>query len=471
MNRTSIQSSGLTLFGFILGALNTLVLYTRLVGVEQYGTIAFILASATLISPFISLGMPQGLLRFYGTITPVQRSRLLGFAILAISLISSILFGVVYFFNEWLGQYSEAINNLSLYESITILAIALSMGVFELGFALAKLQFKPRFGVFLKEIYPRLLITLYLIHLIWYDFNWRPFILFLLISYLTRELLIWITALKISGILPSFNFKGLRLNKILSYSFLVLLGSSLSLFFLEVDKVMLFELMTASEVANYTVAVFIATTVAIPFRGYLPLYGPKTARSYHLDSNSFHVADELKSAKDQILDLSSLIVLLLLAALPLIHLVLPVEFEKGLDLIPILIFAKFIDAISGLTIPLFQYSKFYSKYLVLSILMFALLVLTNVWMIPLYGLKGAAFATALTFCVFSTLKHWFAWRWFRISLVSRDYFWPVISIVLSSLAWILIEAFAIYVSIGLLAIFLIHLNQRGKLREFIKSLI
>ena len=471
MNRTSIQSSGLTLFGFILGALNTLVLYTRLVGVEQYGTIAFILASATLISPFISLGMPQGLLRFYGTITPVQRSRLLGFAILAISLISSILFGVVYFFNEWLGQYSEAINNLSLYESITILAIALSMGVFELGFALAKLQFKPRFGVFLKEIYPRLLITLYLIHLIWYDFNWRPFILFLLISYLTRALLIWITALKISGISPSFNFKGLKWNKILSYSFLVLLGSSLSLFFLEVDKVMLFELMTASEVANYTVAVFIATTVAIPFRGYLPLYGPKTARSYHLDSNSFHVADELKSANDQILDLSSLIVLLLLAALPLIQLVLPVEFEKGLDLIPILIFANFIDAISGLTIPLFQYSKFYSKYLVLSILMFALLVLTNVWMIPLYGLKGAAFATALTFCVFSTLKHWFAWRWFRISLVSRDYFWPVISIVLSSLAWILIEAFAIYVSIGLLAIFLIHLNQRGKLREFIKSLI
>ena len=471
MNRTSIQSSGLTLFGFILGALNTLVLYTRLVGVEQYGTIAFILASATLISPFISLGMPQGLLRFYGTITPVQRSRLLGFAILAISLISSILFGVVYFFNEWLGQYSEAINNLSLYESITILAIALSMGVFELGFALAKLQFKPRFGVFLKEIYPRLLITLYLIHLIWYDFNWRPFILFLLISYLTRALLIWITALKISGISPSFNFKGLKWNKILSYSFLVLLGSSLSLFFLEVDKVMLFELMTASEVANYTVAVFIATTVAIPFRGYLPLYGPKTARSYHRDSNSFHVADELKSANDQILDLSSLIVLLLLAALPLIQLFLPAEFKKGLDLIPILIFAKFIDAISGLTIPLFQYSKFYSKYLVLSILMFALLVLTNVWMIPLYGLKGAAFATALTFCVFSTLKHWFAWRWFRISLVSRDYFWPVISIVLSSLAWILIEAFAIYVSIGLLAIFLIHLNQRGKLREFIKSLI
>lgn len=471
MNRTSIQSSGLTLFGFILGALNTLVLYTRLVGVEQYGTIAFILASATLISPFISLGMPQGLLRFYDSITPVERPRLLGFAILAITLISSILFSVVYFFHGWLGQYSEAVNNLSLYESITILAIALSMGVFELGFALAKLQFKPRFGVFLKEVYPRLLITLYLIHLIWSDFNWSGFILFLLMSYLTRALLIWITALKISGILPSFNFKGLRLNTILSYSLLVLLGSSLSLFFLEVDKVMLFELMTASEVANYTVAVFIATTVAIPFRGFLPLYGPKTARSYHQDSNSFPIADELKSANDQILDLSSLIVLLLLAVLPLIQFVLPTEFEKGLDLIPILIFAKFIEAISGLTTPLFQYSKLYSKYLVLSILMFALLVLTNLWLIPLYGLKGAAFATALTFCVFSTLKHWFAWRWFRIALVSRDYFWPIIAIILSSLAWILIEALAIYVSIGLLAIFLIHLNQKGKLRELFKSLI
>ncbi len=471
MNRTSIHSSGLTLVGFILGALNTLVLYTRLVGVEQYGTIAFILASATLISPFISLGMPQGLLRFYDSLTPMERPRLLGFAILAISLITLILFGVVYFFHEWLGQYSEAINDLSLDESMTVLAIALSMGLFELGFALAKLQFKPRVGVFLKEVYPRLLITLYLVHLYWSDFNWRSFILFLLISYLTRALFIWVIALRISGVTPSFGFKGLKLNAIISYSLLVLLGSSLSLFFLEVDKVMLFELMTATEVANYTVAVFIATTVAIPFRGYLPLYGPKIARSYHADGFSFHVANELKSANDQILDLSSLIVLLLLAGFPLIQLVLPASFEKGLELIPILIFAKFIDAISGLTTPLFQYSKFYSKYLVLSILMFIMLVLTNVWMIPLYGLKGAAFATALTFCVFSILKHWFAWRWFRISLVSRDYFWPVISIVLSSLAWILIDVFATYVSIGLLAIFLIHLNQRGKLREFIKSLI
>jgi O-antigen/teichoic acid export membrane protein len=471
MNRTSIHSSGLTLFGFILGALNTLVLYTRLVGVEQYGTIAFILASATLISPFISLGMPQGLLRFYDSITPIERPRLLGFAILAISLISSILFGVVYFFHGWLGQYSEAANNLPLYESITILAIALSMGVFELGFAITKLQFKPRFGVFLKEVYPRLLITLYLSHLYWSDFNWRQFILFLLMSYLTRALLIWIIALRISGISPSFNFKGLRLSSILSYSLLVLLGSSLSLFFLEVDKVMLFELMTASEVANYTVAVFIATTVAIPFRGYLPLYGSKMARSYHADSNSFHAADELKSANDQILDLSSLIVLLLLAAFPLIQIVLPASFEKGVELIPILIFAKFFDSISGLTIPLFQYSKFYSKYLALSILMFALLVFTNIWMIPLYGLKGAAFATALTFVVFSILKHWFAWRWFRILLLNRNYLWPVLSIALSSFAWILFEDFAAYISIVLLALFVMHLNQMGKLREFVKSLI
>ena len=192
----------------------------------------------------------------------------------------------------------------------------------------------------------------------------------LLISYLTRALLIWITALKISGITPSFNFKGLRLNTILSYSLLVLLGSSLSLFFLEVDKVMLFEFMTASEVANYTVAVFIATTVAIPFRGILPLYGPKMAQSYNANNNSFNETSELRSANHQILDLSSLIVLLLLAAFPLMQILLPTAYEQGLSILPILIFAKFVDSISGLTTPLFQYSKFYSKYLVLSILMF-----------------------------------------------------------------------------------------------------
>ena len=134
MNRISIQSSGLTLLGFVLGALNTLVLYTRLVGVEEYGTIAFILATATLISPFISLGMPQGLLRFYNSLTKIERSRLLGLAILLTLLVAFIISGIAYLFHEWLGQYSDAIRTLSLNELINILIIALSSGIIRTWF-------------------------------------------------------------------------------------------------------------------------------------------------------------------------------------------------------------------------------------------------------------------------------------------------------------------------------------------------
>ncbi len=63
--KTAVQSSIVTLLGFIIGAINTLVLYTRVLSQSDYGTVSFILATATLLLPFMSLGFPQGLLRFF----------------------------------------------------------------------------------------------------------------------------------------------------------------------------------------------------------------------------------------------------------------------------------------------------------------------------------------------------------------------------------------------------------------------
>jgi len=43
-----------------------------------------------------------------------------------------------------------------------------------------------------------------------------------------------------------------------------------------------------------------------------------------------------------------------------------------------------------------------------------LLLIGNFWLIPLYGMVGAAMATTLTLLLYNGIRSWFVWRFFRI---------------------------------------------------------
>ena len=63
--RQSIKNTIFTYIGFVLGAFNVIFLYTYFLSDEYHGLLAFIISTATIMLPFISLGTHNAIIKFY----------------------------------------------------------------------------------------------------------------------------------------------------------------------------------------------------------------------------------------------------------------------------------------------------------------------------------------------------------------------------------------------------------------------
>ena len=72
--RQSFRNVIATYFGFAIGALNTLFLFTYFLSKSEYGLVSYVTSTATILSPLIAFGVHNTLIRYY---TAYQDKRIL----------------------------------------------------------------------------------------------------------------------------------------------------------------------------------------------------------------------------------------------------------------------------------------------------------------------------------------------------------------------------------------------------------
>jgi O-antigen/teichoic acid export membrane protein len=223
-------------------------------------------------------------------------------------------------------------------------------------------------------------------------------------------------------------------NQLFVYGGLVVLGSGLSLAFLEIDKVMLYALSSSSNVALYTVFIFMATTIAIPLRSIQPLYNAECAALQQRQK-----IDELSMLVQRAISISSYYGVVILGVVltfqPLLRSFLPAEYHSGFFILPLLLLLKLIDSSFTPINSLFYYSKFYKTYLLFSLGFLIVMILLNLLLIPLYGIYGAAIATSLSVLLFGLVKVWASYSLLCIKTLRTNHLLPA----LSALAFIGVE--------------------------------
>ena len=61
----SIKNTIITYFGFGIGAINALFLYTIFLGKLHYGIVVFVISAGNIMMPLMSFGVQNTLIRFY----------------------------------------------------------------------------------------------------------------------------------------------------------------------------------------------------------------------------------------------------------------------------------------------------------------------------------------------------------------------------------------------------------------------
>ena len=262
---------------FIIGAVNTLYLYPTFLGSKLQGLVIALLAISNLIQPFLSFGTQHAVIRFYSRYkSKKEKDAVLTLSLIIPFIITIIVIPIFYFYYEQIKNVLfQSENTLSQYAYV-IIFIAVSTSFFEIFYSWVRVKLKSVFGNFLKELYPRLLITSLLISYTLDFLNFESFILFLIYGYYLRLLIVIIYSFIINKPKINFSFKK-DFKEIFKYSFLILLSGAASSIILDIDKSMLSSILTIENVAYYSVAIFIAAVIEIPGRAMFQILSPIVA--------------------------------------------------------------------------------------------------------------------------------------------------------------------------------------------------
>jgi O-antigen/teichoic acid export membrane protein len=174
-------------------------------------------------------------------------------------------------------------------------------------------------------------------------------------------------------------------------------------------------------VAYYSVAGYIATVIAVPSRSMHNITYPLTAEILHKkDLKALKILYQKSSLT--LFIVSGLIFILIILNLNDLYNLLPNSYRGGYVIVFIIGLAKVYDALLGNNNAIMYNSDYYRSLLLMGVILAILTILLNLWLIPKYGLDGAAIASFLAFFIYNTVKLVFVKMKFGIHPITKETF-------------------------------------------------
>ena len=407
-------------FAFLIGAINTLYLYPTFLGSKFQGLVIALLAISNLIQPFISFGTQHAVIRFYSRYKKKnEKDSLLTISLLFPIIILILLIPIFITFYDEIRQYLfQNDQSLSRYAYV-IIFIAISTSFFEVFYSWLRVKLKSVFGNFLKELYPRLLISILLISYSIGILNFESFVLYLIYGYYLRLLVIIIYSFYINKPKLNFNFRK-DFNEIFKYCLLIFLSGAASSIILDIDKSMLSSILTVENVAYYSVAVFIAAVIEIPGRAMFQILSPVVADVINKNHTN-KLEDLLKKSSTNLVLVASLFFLLINLNINDFYNMLNQEgYSIGIPIVIIVSLGKLYSMSIGCINNIISNSKYYYYTFWFSLFSSILAVVLNIYLITIYGIIGAAYATLIVLIIMNSLKIYLIKLKFKIHPYSKD---------------------------------------------------
>ncbi len=420
---------------FLIGAVNTLYLYPTFLGSKFQGLVIALLAISNLVQPFISFGTQHAVIRFYSKYNKKEdRDGLLTLSILIPTIIVVLFVPIFFTFYDEIRQYLfQNDQSLSKYAYV-ILFIAISTSFFEVFYSWLRVKLKSVFGNFLKELYPRLLIAILLVSYSFGILNFESFILFLIYGYYLRLLIVITYSFYANKPKLNLVFKT-DFKEIFKYCLLIFLSGAATSIILDIDKSMLSSILSVENVAYYSVAVFIAAVVEIPGRAMFQILSPVVADAINKNHNK-KLEDLLKKSSTNLMLVASLFFLLINLNIDDFYDMLNQDgYSIGIPIVIIVSLGKLYTMSMGCVNNIISNSKYYYYTFWFSLFSSILAVVLNIYLISLYGIIGAAYATLIVLTVMNSLKVYLVNNKFGIHPYSKDTFKIVILSILTYLVF------------------------------------
>lgn len=435
IKKQALQNTIISYFGAVIGYVNVLILFPFAFSPEEIGLTKILQNAAALFVPIAQLGITTSIIRYF-PFFKLDKKKKKGFFLYSIFVS---LFGF-FLFSACFLLLSNQIVEFYILESplfidyffliIPLTFFLLFFGTFE---SFANSNYKTSVSVFLRDIVLRLITTALALLFVCEYINFSTFIWFLVLGYGMVLLGLILYLFIIGEFKIGFDFSFLKkgiFREIFTYGLFVLLGSTGALLIANIDVLMIGSMLGLKDAGVYAIAFAIASIIDIPRRAIKQIVDPFV--SLAIKNEDYEQIRDLyyKVSVNQLI-IGSLFVLGIWVNIDLIFAVMPNGsiYEIGKFVTLILMLSKLMDMSTSINGEIIGYSKYYKFNIVSIVILAALTIITNLILIPLYGIEGAAMATLLSLLFFNISKFIFIKMKFGI----QPFDWNTLKILLIGL--------------------------------------
>jgi len=408
--KQSIRGTIVTYLGIAVGVVTTFFVLTRFLTAEEIGLARVLIDAATLFIGLAQLGTTASIIRFYPYFKDQQNDHGFFFWALVVPFIGFLLFTLVYWacrvpLGEWFGDKSPLFVEY-YYFVVPIAFFMLYQGVCESTCNALMHTVLPRA---VRELIVRVgMLVIYLS----YAFHWLSLdglVIGICINYAVAACinLAYFFSLKPISLRPDWTF--LRENKSLVRRYLVytgfliisaltsVLAPTLSSFFVTAK-------MGLDSTGIFAIATYIAVLVAVPNRSVIAISSPQLAQAIK-DNNRDECSHLISQVSRNMLLIGGFILLAIWVNIDLIFHILPNgdTYAQAKYVVLILGISQLILATFYICITTLNYSRYYAFTLLHALVLTSSALVFNHYLIPLYGMEGAAMSNLLSYGLYVLL--------------------------------------------------------------------
>lgn len=402
----SLQAAIIHILAAGIGSMSTLFLYPK--DLELYGIYGYLTNTASLLVPFVTLGFGNVMLRFfpYYKDPANKHTGFFGFILTAYGLgilAFTILFCTFYSFILDSFQTDNKLAEVYLFIlPFTILLVSYEFAS-QLCINFQKISWTAWTALILKIFLPILFILSIKNYI---DYRGFLALIFLYYGIVVCWLIIGIS--KKDSFLVKFSkdlfFQSER-KKLLQYAGFSILSGTSAVLALRLDSFFVGSMMGAEATGLFTLAMFMSNVVFIPATAITDALNPSLAH-YSKENDRTTLLKYYQSSSVHMMMATFLLVLMLIISFDTLSQMMP-NSEKIIAIktaVLFLLFSRAIDAATGTNHHILSYSKYFKYELYLLIGMAILNIFLNYYLIPKWGITGAAFSTFVSVGLYNVCK-------------------------------------------------------------------
>ena len=423
IKRQGIQNSIISYAGVILGYVNLIILFPKVLTIDQVGLTRILPNIALILAQLSALGFANAGIKYF----PFFRDKQQGhhnflLLLLGVPLIGFLVITVIfYLFKPTLLAYLGKDEKLLIAYNYYIIPLSFFTLFYNLFTAYLTSLYKTVIPSFTKDFLLRLGITacilLYYFQLVSFEI-----FLFLFIGVncgITIVLLVYIVWLN------QFHFEfdhtplqDKPIKPLIRYGLYAFMGNISSIIITIIDQFMISHYQNLGSVGIYSTSINVASVILIVGSSILKIALPQIA-DYWKNADMLGMQKLYKQVSRLNMVMGCLLFIGIWANIHNLFSFLPREYEAGKYVILFVCAARLVDLATGINGAILLTSAHYRYDLLFNILLAGLTIIANNYFIPRYGITGAGFVFFGVYTLINSLRVAFVWFFYQIQPFDR----------------------------------------------------